>query len=149
MTRESAQERQEFLEKITLLESHLETQKEELNQQTTLLTTLQSNLIEMTTARDVLARERDEQIEKLATYQELASEREATSTQRWTEQIKSLQMSLAETEESLLVSQSTIKTYVRPPSLSSPPSLPSFALLCFALRTPSYLCGCVSRKSKK
>jgi septal ring factor EnvC (AmiA/AmiB activator) len=112
MTKEAAQERDGSLEKITHLESLLESQREELNEKMNLLATVESNLTEMTTARDVLIKERNELIEKLATYQELALEKESASTKRWNERIKSLELSLSEAEESLLVSQSTIKTYV-------------------------------------
>lgn len=109
---DAAQERDGYLEKIARLETLIETQKEELNEKINILATLQSNLRDMTTARDVLLEERNEQIEKLATYQELVLEKESASAKRWNERINSLESSLAEAEESLLVSQSTLKTYV-------------------------------------
>lgn len=109
---DAAQERDGYLEKIARLETLIETQKEELNDKINILATLQSNLRDMTTAKNDLLEERNEQIEKLATYQELVLEKESASAKRWNERINSLESSLAEAEESLLVSQSTLKTYV-------------------------------------
>lgn len=87
-------------------------QREELSEKSTQINQLTSQLTDLTLSRNQLEKERNEQIENFSLFKDLATEKETNLSKSLHERIKKLEVALAETEEALLVSQSTAKSYV-------------------------------------
>jgi chromosome segregation ATPase len=123
-------------EKIRELESLLQTHLTRLDEKEHEIIELKSSLLEMTETKERCEKQRDEQIERFETYQEMVFENEKVTTQSWEERRKILETTLVETEEALCFAQSTIKTYVSlclSLSLSLCLSLSLFLSLCLSL----------------
>jgi hypothetical protein len=116
-------------EKIRELESEFETQRAQLDERSNEILGLRSSLAEMTEAKELCEKQRDAQIQRFETYQEIVFENEKANSERWEERRRELEATLVETEEALLVAQSTVKTYVSLLVPSCPcPSLQSLTL---------------------